>query len=405
MPLATIKRCDRGNDHPVHPVPTKRDWSPTVTVLPAGTVGEVITVADLTGDPHPVLARLRERTPVAWVPALNGWLVTSHELATRVMRDPDGFTVDDPRFSTAQVVGPSMLSLDGGAHTRHRGPFAPAFRPAAVRTRFAGFVESTAAQLVSAMRSAGEGDVRREVAGPLAVAVVAEVLGLRADPPKVLAWYAAIVDAVQGVSAGHEVSSAGRAAFDELSASVRSSTRSSSLLGDVAGLGRTEVVSNAAVMMFGGIETTEGMITNAVLHLAADLPKLPDAKVDNAIEESLRMEPAAAVVDRYATRDTPLGGADIRRGDLVIVSIAGANRDPAVFPNPDAFLIDRPNARQHLAFAHGPHVCIAADLARLETRAVLRALRDNLPGVAVERFTPPEGLVFRKPKELHLRWA
>ncbi|GAB3879086.1 hypothetical protein GCM10029964_030830 [Kibdelosporangium lantanae] len=115
----------------------------------------MITVADLTGDPHPVLARLRERTPVARVPALNGWLVTGYDLATRVMRDPDGFTVDDPRFSTARVVGPSMLSLDGGAHTRHRGPFAPAFRPAAVRSRFAEFVESTAAQLVSAMREAG----------------------------------------------------------------------------------------------------------------------------------------------------------------------------------------------------------------------------------------------------------
>jgi cytochrome P450 len=177
------------------------------------------------------------------------------------------------------------------------------------------------------------------------------------------------------------------------------------LLFDVNGLGQAEVVSNAAVMMFGGIETTEGMITNAVLHLAADLPSLQDAELDDAIEESLRMEPAAAVVDRYATRDVSLGGAEIRRGDLVIVSIAGANRDPAVFPDPDRFLVDRPNARQHLAFAHGPHVCIAADLARLETRAVLRALRDTLLGVEIERFTPPEGLVFRKPKELRLRWA
>ncbi|GAB3879088.1 hypothetical protein GCM10029964_030840 [Kibdelosporangium lantanae] len=245
--------------------------------------------------------------------------------------------------------------------------------------------------------------MRREVAGPLAVAVVAEVLGLRADPPQVLAWYAAIVDAVQGVSAGHEVSSAGREAFASLSASVRTSARESSLLGDVAGLEQAEVVSNAAVMMFGGIETTEGMITNAVLHLTPHLPALPDARLDNAIEESLRTEPAAAVVDRYATRDVRLGGAEIRRGDLVVVSIAGANRDPAVFPDPDTFHIDRPNARQHLAFAHGPHVCIAADLARLETRAVLRALRDTLPGLEVERFTRPEGLVFRKPRELHLR--
>ena len=106
------------------------------------------------------------------------------------------------------------------------------------------------------------------------------------------------------------------------------------------------MISNAAVMLFGGIETTEGMIANAVLHLLSHPDQLALVKADrellpNAIEESLRLEPAAAVVDRYATADVELAGAAIGRGELVRVSIAGANRDPAVFPHPDRFDVRR----------------------------------------------------------------
>jgi cytochrome P450 len=94
-----------------------------------------MTITELTADPHPVLARLRETEPVSWVPVLDGWLVTGYSLAQQVMRDAATFTVDDPRFSTATVVGPSMLSLDGPEHARHRDPFVPPFRPAPVRDR------------------------------------------------------------------------------------------------------------------------------------------------------------------------------------------------------------------------------------------------------------------------------
>jgi cytochrome P450 len=104
-------------------------------------IGRSATLSELEEDPHPLLARLRVAEPVSWLAALGGWLVTSYDLAVRVMRDPTNFTVDDPRFSTSRVVGPSMLSLDGADHTRHREPFAHPFRPARVRDRFAGFVE------------------------------------------------------------------------------------------------------------------------------------------------------------------------------------------------------------------------------------------------------------------------
>ncbi len=377
-------------------------------------VGAGATVDELAGSPYALLAALREREPVSWVPARGGWLVTRYAEAVRVMREPALFTVDDPRFSTAQVVGPSMLSSDGAEHRRHRGPFARAFRPAEVRSRFAGFVDAEAARLVSALAPHGAGELRRGLAGPLAVAVVAKVLGLAdAQAETVLGWYDAIVESVSAVSAGKPMDPAGTTAFGQLSASVRDTIdgHDESLLVDAVGLAPDEVVSNAAVMMFGGIETTEGMITNALAHLLGgpgglDQVSADDALLDKAVEESLRFEPAAAVVDRYATQDTSLAGASIRRGDLVTVSITAANRDPAVFADPDVFDIRRPNARQHLAFAHGPHVCLAADLARLETRAAITALAAGLPGLRLDHDDPPtpSGLVFRKPAALHARW-
>jgi cytochrome P450 len=382
-------------------------------------IGATATLPELEGDPHPLLTRLRAREPVSWLPALNGWLVTQRDLAIGVLRDSATFTVDDPRFSTAQVVGPSMLSLEGAEHTRHRAPFDQRFRPAEVRTRFTAFVESEMERLVAAIRPQGAAELRRSVAGPLAVAAVAEALGLTsADAGTVLSWYDAIVGAVSGIAAGHSVTAAGTDAVAELRASVEttiSAGAQSSLLATIAagdgGLSTAEVVSNAAVLMFGGIETTEGMMANAVLHLLDNPDQLELVRGDpelvrSAVEESLRLEPAAAVVDRYATRDVELGAAPIRHGDLVTVSISGANRDPTVFAKPDRFDVRRANARLHLAFAHGPHFCLGVHLARLEAQCAVRILLHRLPGLRLDPRRPsaPRGLVFRKPPTLHVLW-
>ncbi|MGW3509689.1 cytochrome P450 [Streptomyces sp. NPDC000994] len=381
-------------------------------------LGSATTLTELEDDPHPRLALLRAREPVSWLPVLGGWLVTRRDLALRVMRDAATFTVDDPRFSTAQVVGPSMLSVEGAEHKRHRAPFIDPFRTQDVHARFTGFVEQEAARLVEGIRPRGSAELRREVAGPLAVSVVAESLGLvGADAGAVLSWYDAIVSAVSDITAGLSANPAGAAAFDQLRGSVEATVAAggdASLLVAAAESKRLklpEVVANAAVLMFGGIETTEGMIANAVLHLLAHPGQLalvradPDL-VDAAIEESLRLEPAAAVVDRYATADVTIGGADVRRGDLVVVSLAGANRDPEVFQDPDGFDLRRGNSRLQLAFAHGPHFCLGAHLARLETRACLLALLDRLPGLRLDPASPTasRGLVFRKPPALRVRW-
>jgi cytochrome P450 len=98
-------------------------------------LGAAITREQLDGAVYPVLHRLRASEPVSWLPGLGGWLVTRRDLALRVLRDSRTFTVDDPRFCTGRVVGPSMLSLDGADHKRHRDPFAEAFRLGEVQQR------------------------------------------------------------------------------------------------------------------------------------------------------------------------------------------------------------------------------------------------------------------------------
>lgn len=370
------------------------------------------TVAELERDPHAFLARVR---PVGWSEALNGWVVSGRELAMQVMRDPETFTVDDPRFSTAQVVGPSMLSLDGGTHAEHRAPFEHPFSLAQTRARFTGFVEEETDRLVSAIESLGAADLRRTVAGPLSVAVVAYSLGLnRTDAATVLDWYQDISSSVSGVAAGHPVTAEGAAAFAKLHQHVAGSIdQADSLIAEAAhaGLGTDEVVANAAVLMFGGIETTEAMITNCLWHLLTNPSQLALVLADhslipNAIEESLRLEPAAAVVDRYATRDVTLAGASISRGDFVTVSLAGANRDPAVFTDPDRYDVRRANARRHLAFASGPHICLGMHLARLEAVTAITALLTRLPDLRLEPTSPPPyGLVFRKPSAVDVSWV
>jgi cytochrome P450 len=354
--------------------------------------GAAVTVEQLEGDPHPVLAQLREREPVSWLPALGGWMVTRHELALEVMRDPDTFTVDDPRFSTAQIIGPSMLSLDGAAHQRHRELFVAPFRPQPVRERFTDAVRDEAERLLETLLSRGEADLRTEFAGPLAAATVTRALGLpHEDVDAVLESYRAIVGGVTEITAGTGTGESGGEAFAQLRARLRS------VLDE-------PLIADAAVLLFGGIETTEGMIANALLLLLEHGQADP---LEGALEESLRLEPSAAVIDRYATRDIELGGGTICRGDLVRVSIAAANRDPAVFDDPDRFDPHRPNGRRHLAFAQGPHVCLGIHLARLEGAIALATALERLPNLRLDPERPSRirGLVFRKPPTLHVVWG
>jgi cytochrome P450 len=352
-------------------------------------------LALLDENPYQLLRQLRETDPVCWSPELNAWLVTRYDLAVEVLRNSGSFTVDEPRVTTARVTGPSMLSLDGPAHARQRNAFTRGLRPQALRRDF---IEAEISRLIDVIRPLGQAELRRGFAGPLAAAVMGDLLGLSQPADAILGWYDEIVGVVASLAGSTETGVFRTPSFGMLAENIaRAADEGSSALLAAAAmtLGTGELVSNAAVLLFGGIETTEGMISNAILH-ALTYGTL-------AVEESLRLEPAAAMVDRYATRDVTLGGTRVRRGDQVTVSITGANRDPAAFADPDLYDPSRANAGSHLAFAHGPHFCVGAHLARLETELAVAAII-KLPGLRLSARALPRGVVFRKPPELYATW-
>lgn len=386
-------------------------------------IGATVTITDLAGDPHPLLHKLRATEPVSWLPAINGWLVTQREAAIAVMRDSKSYTVDHPGFSTAQVIGASMLSLDGVQHQRHRTPFERPFRLDAVQRSFRQPVADHINYLIDSLGARGCAELRRDFAGPIAVKTMITALGLQGiGVTTVLGWYDAIVDAVTRATVGEPVSAEGQAAFVALRTHllpILAQQPEANLLAAVSGAGTglsaEQIVANAAVLLFGGIETTEGMIANVFYHLLTNGMVLAAVRQEPTllpavVEESLRLEPAAAVVDRYATTDVQLGNVLIKKDDLVRVSLSAANRDPAIFADPDRFDPWRPNLRSHVTFAQGPHVCLGLHLARLEAQLAVEEALKRLPHLQlaqtddVQQAAKPYGLIFRKPQALQVEW-
>ena len=374
-----------------------------------------VTVGGLAGDPHPILAGLREGWgAVVDVDALDGWLVVGREAAVEVLRDAATYTVDDPRFSTARVVGPSMLSLDGPSHDRHRSPFADAFGRDEVHRRLAVSTRERARGAVASVASAGGGDLRRDLAAPLAAGVMADALDLGdTSVARLVRWYEDIAAAVEAVTAGGPVPDEGSTAVAELRDAVLAAFPTSALLSRVqetSDLPPEELVADVAVLLFGGIVTVEGQIAILMRDVLTrpglwDRLRADRALVPAVVDESMRLEPAAAVVDRYATTDVALAGESVDAGDLVRVSLSAANRDPASFADPDVFDPGRDGLRRHLTFARGPHACLGVHLARLEAETALAAVLEG-PGVpAPDGPLPPvEGLVFRTPRSVPVAW-
>lgn len=380
-------------------------------------IGAAVTIEGLEGDPKPILTELRAAEPVSWIPALEAWWVTRRDLAVEAMRDADAFTVDDPRFTTAAVLGPSMLSLEGAEHERHRSPFAPAFRPGILREQFDEFLGEQVAALIDGL-GAGTGELRHGLAGPLAVNTITEFLGLEGvTAAEVLDWYQSISRAITNLTLGEPITPGDTAAVATVHERVQQtldSATSDSLLVSIerTGLLRPEEMSSATVvLMFGAIETAEGMTANVFWHLLTTDGAWATVAADrsllaNAIDESLRFEPAASLIDRYTTRDVELGGVEIPEGELVTISLLGANHDPALFDDPHRYDLTRANARQHVTFVQGPHACLGLHLARMQTAAAVSAMLDAAPNLVLDPDTSsaPAGLIFRKPDRLSVTW-
>jgi cytochrome P450 len=334
------------------------------------------------------------------------YVIRTYHGCESVMRNPGVFTVDDPRFSTGVVVGESMLSTDGPRHAHHRLPWATLLRSHEIRRLATASIDRLAGELVEGLAglTIRAADLRTSLTGPLAVGVMNEILGLGAEPADLWGWYQHIVGGVTSLTEHGHVPDTAAEAMQRLSravdaADLRAGTQTPQ-----------EVASNAAVVLFGGIETVDGAIANLFWHLMTNPIAYEEclrhpASVDLAIEESFRLEPAASRVDRYATEATSVDGMEIPAGALVIVSIRDANRDPTVFHDPDRFDLHRSNALRHLTFARGPHACLGPRLARAEALAAFGAVTARLGRLELTSGSGPSGAVFRKPDQLIVRWS
>ncbi|MEV4754855.1 cytochrome P450 [Micromonospora sp. NPDC049559] len=386
-------------------------------------------------EPPPAYAELRDRAPVARVVTPEGqpaWLVTSYDAAATVLADPR-FAVTPPGGG---YPGNDSLFQDGPAHARLRRLVGRAFTPrhlAGLRPR----VEEAAAGHVAAMVAAGPpADLVAALAAPLSIAVVGELLGVRIDeharlrrladaaltgkapdpdgvravqpdgrPGVVLveqAWAELAAYAAELVAAKRD-----RLADDLLSALITVRDAEDGRLGD------GELVTMVTTLVASGYLSSCNAICTGVAQLAvagrlSDLTG-DDERVESAVEEVLRHQSGLTgeALPRWARQDLDLAGVRVAAGEMLLVRLAAANRDPARFPYPDRFDPDRkPNP--HLAFGRGPHHCLAAPLARIEVAAALRALALGLPGLRlagpVEEIPWVDGAVDSGPTALHVTW-
>jgi len=348
------------------------------------------------------------------------WLVTRRDDVLEILRDPDNFSTDHPASPIRGTFGAQMLSAEGEAQRRYKSACAPPFNRRAVEVDARPIVAARVSELLAALPPNEAVDLRASVAGPLALAVVADIIGIPEEMHgRIREWY----DAFAASLATHDHSSiarthgrnsaaAFRSAVSELIAPISEEAQGSLIshllsLAPPARLSDEQLLSNTLIVLFGGIETTEAAILNAMWALlthddARAAAVADDRALDAAIEESLRWEPAVQTCTRYAVREIPVCGVTIGVGEVVQCMIGAANRDPDHFADPDRFDIARANAGDHLSFGFGRHYCLGAALARLEARLVLRSLFEQFPGVRLDpgRDSSPRGHEFRKPPAL-----
>ncbi len=383
--------------------------------------GAAIEFADLEEAGREVaLDALRACEPISWVPALGGWLVTSYELGRELLGDRDAFTVwAEPNLVRASL-GVMMLTTDGPDQLRQRAPFDAPFRLRAVRERFEAPVRARVEKLVESLRPKRECELGHDFAGPFAVGVAGDILGLSLDDVHaVRRFYEAFAGAMV-YDGDPEPQRSADAARDELNeillaeiARVRTdadeSVTSAVANEDGHDLTDDEIVAQLRVILFGAVETVESMVLNAVLLLLSHPDQLSGVRakpelLGSAIDEALRLIPPVSFIERWTSRETSLGGVDLGRGEFIGLSTLAANRDPSVFPDPLRYDVVRDNARHHLAFSHGAHHCLGFNMARMQGTVAVGALLEQLPALELEHATPPAGFAFRRPAELRLRW-
>lgn len=295
---------------------------------------------------------------------------------------------------------PSLLAVEPPDHTRYRKTVSAVFTARAVAT-LRDSVEQTANNLLDQLaEQPGVVDIVGRYCAQLPVAIISDILGVpERDRGRVLEFgelaapsldiglpwrqYRRVQDGLAGFNAwlAEHLAQLRRDPGDNLMSLMIQASESGS---PETHLDETELLGIAGLVLAAGFETTVNLLGNGI-RMLLDAPENLDTLRrrpelwPNAVEEILRLESPVQLTARLALNDVEMAGMQIERGDLVVVYLGAANRDPSVFPNPHHFDIERPNAGRHLAFSGGRHFCLGAALARAEGEVGLRAFFEHFP--------------------------
>jgi len=335
-----------------------------------------------------------------------------------VLRNASLYSSSGYADSMGEVMGHTILEMDGDEHLRHRALISRAFTRRALERWERDLVRPIIHRYIDAFAARGSADLVRELTFPFPVRVIAAMIGL---PESDHAAFHRL--AVELISVGIDREAGTRAARDlrALFAPVVAARRREaqddliSVLAhaDLEGtrLSDEQIYAFLCLLAPAGAETTYRSSSNLLVGLLGDPAQLDAVRRDpalipQAIEEGLRWECPLLNIMRTATADTTLGGVAIPAGSPVSVNLGAANRDPSRWNDPDRFDIFR-EQKPHIAFAFGAHVCLGMHLARMETRVLLESLFERLPNLRRDPDAPPapiSGLIFRSPPALPVRF-
>ena len=347
-----------------------------------------------------------------FVAAANAWVVYSYDLVSEVTSKPEIYSNDfaalmgatDDEIEAILAEGwdnpPTLLTADHPIHTRNRKLVNLAFSAPRVNAIEAD-MRAKSIELIEKMAGKGAGDFVEDFAIPLPVAMIAQQIGLDNDPKQVKDWSDAAVDRfsqlidrerqLECVRSFVDYQKYMKGLIDDRRANGGDDLLTDLVEARVEGetpLTDEEIMSIMQQFMVAGNETTTSTIAGGLLQLIRNPDQMAKAKaaaggrdpklIQNMVEEMLRYESPSAGIWRVVKQDVELGGEKIAAGSMLQVRYAAANRDPAKFENPDAFLIDRQNARAHLAFGKGPHMCVGNMLSRKEMFVAFDELLERL---------------------------
>lgn len=334
-------------------------------------------------NPFPMYKAVRESQPVLYLPQIGGWVVFGYDDAEQVLTNYALFS--SVRNKEMSEIRPNILNMDPPRHRQLRNLVTQAFTPRTV-ARLSERITAIVTELLDQVAATGRMDIIHDLAYPLPVIVIAEMLGI---PPEDRARFKVWSDAVVGSLDLDE--SNPRVEMDEYFLQIMMQRKadpqedliSGLLNAQVEGqhLTQRELLSFCTLLLVAGNETTTNLIGNALLcfdeqpQVMEELRASPEL-IPATVEEVLRYRSPVQFTGRVATADTEIRGQRIADGQFVRIALGSANRDESQFPDADRFDIHRtPN--RHLAFGHGIHFCLGAPLARLEAKISLTLLLER----------------------------